>query len=64
MLQVIAYASHPGALQPATEQSFRRSSTVGRAGDQDLVATLNARMAKEAAELAELRVKVAKERER
>lgn len=35
-----------------------------RANQQDLMAALNARIAKETAELAELRAKVAKERER
>lgn len=43
---------------------MKRTSSVGRTGGQDLIAALNARMAKEAAELAELRTKVAKERER
>jgi hypothetical protein len=40
------------------------SSFNSRANQQDLLAALNARIAKETAELADLRAKVAKERER
>lgn len=70
-LQVIAFASHPAALVMAaacSEQGQGGLKTLGsfnsRASQQDLVAALNARIARETAELAELRAKVARERER
>jgi hypothetical protein len=63
-LQVIAFASNPGAMALAAvvEQSAKGKSPA--AAQQDLVAALNARIAKETAELADLRAQVAKERER
>lgn len=50
----------------AAEQRVLKSvSSIGRPPpQQDLVAAMNARIAKETAELAELRAKVAKERDR
>lgn len=68
VLQVIAFASHPGALAMAAAAEQRTLHAMGSMGrpppQQDLVAALNARIAKENAELAELRAKVVKERER
>jgi hypothetical protein len=70
-LQVIAFASHPAALvmsaaadqqQAGGLKSLASFSSAG--GQQDVVAALNARIARETAELGELRAKVAKERER
>lgn len=67
--QVIAFASHPAALVMAAAEGGAPglkplSSFNSRANQQDLLAALNARIAKETAELADLRAKVAKERER
>uniref|UniRef100_A0A383VGJ7 Bardet-Biedl syndrome 7 n=1 Tax=Tetradesmus obliquus TaxID=3088 RepID=A0A383VGJ7_TETOB len=66
--KVIAFASHPGALAMAAAAEQRALHAMGSMGrpppQQDLVAALNARIAKENAELAELRAKVVKERER
>jgi hypothetical protein len=70
LLQVIAFASHPAALVLAASEGSSpqglksMSSFSSRANQQDLLAALNARIAKETAELAELKAKVAKERER
>jgi len=68
-LQVIAFASHPAALVMAAAEGAAPGlkplgSFNSRANQQDLMAALNARIAKETAELADLRAKVAKERER
>jgi hypothetical protein len=66
--QVIAFASHPGAMVLAAAAEQRALKPMGSMGrpppQQDLVAAMNARIAKETAELTELRAKVAKERER
>lgn len=64
VVQVIAFASHPGAmvLAAAAEQCAKGKSPP--AAQQDLVAALNARIAKETADLADLRAQVAKEREK
>jgi hypothetical protein len=67
---VIAFASHPAALVMAAAEGTGApslkalSSFNSRANQQDLLAALNARIAKETAELADLKAKVASERER
>lgn len=68
-VQVIAFASHPAALVMGASEGGAPSlkplsSFNSRANQQDLLAALNARIAKETAELADLKAKVAKERER
>jgi hypothetical protein len=68
-VQVIAFASHPAALVMAAAEGGAPnlkplSSFNSRANQQDLLAALNARIAKETAELADLKAKVARERER
>lgn len=67
--QVIAFASHPAALVMAAAEGDgpglkSLASFNSQANQQDLVAALDARIAKETAELADLRAKVARERER
>lgn len=68
--QVIAFASHPAALVMAAAAADQAgglralSSFNSRASQQDLVAALNARVAREAAEVAELQARLVRERER
>lgn len=68
--QVIAFASHPAALVMAAAAAEQAGglralgSFNSRASQQDLVAALNARIAREAAEVADLQARLARERER
>lgn len=66
---MIAFASHPAALVMAASEGGGPGlkplgSFTSRANQQNLLAALNARIAKETAELAGLKARVAKERER